>query len=105
MAQADVMPRSPQRTMGRHSDPCMMVSIAAAAGLTRRKHIPALYNLSKVDLLPRQFAIVGVAHNPNSDDDFRKKLTGDLAHYAGRDVDPEVWEGFKQRVYYVTDGF
>ena len=105
MAQADVMPRTQQRPSGRPGDPCIMVIFGAAGDLTQRKLIPALYNLAKVDLLPREFAILGVAHNPMSDDEFRKKLTGDIAHYAGREIDQEVWEWFKQRLYYVTAEF
>src|SRR5881227_1694855 len=85
--------------------PCIMVIFGAAGDLTRRKLIPALYNLAKADLLPREFAIVGIAHNPMSDDEFRKKLTEDIAKYAGRDVDSETWEWFKQRLYYVTAEF
>jgi glucose-6-phosphate 1-dehydrogenase len=68
MAQADVMPRTQQRTSGRPGDPCIMVIFGAAGDLTQRKLIPALYNLAKVDLLPREFAILGVAHNRMSDD-------------------------------------
>ena len=71
MAQADVMPRTQQRPSGRPGDPCIMVIFGAAGDLTQRKLIPALYNLAKVDLLPREFAILGVAHNPMSDDEFR----------------------------------
>jgi len=105
MAQADVMPRTQQRTSGRPGDPCIMVIFGAAGDLTQRKLIPALYNLAKVDLLPREFAILGVAHNSMSDDEFRKKLTADIAHYAGREVDSEVWEWFQQRLYYLTAEF
>jgi len=105
MAHAEVLPRSQQSTSGRPGDPCIMVIFGAAGDLTRRKLIPALYNLAKVDLLPQEFAIVGVAHNPMSDDEFRKKLTADIAHYAGREVDSEIWEWFQQRLYYLTAEF
>jgi glucose-6-phosphate 1-dehydrogenase len=38
-----------------------MVSSAASGDLTRRKLVPALYNLASGGLLPEAFAVVGVA--------------------------------------------
>jgi glucose-6-phosphate 1-dehydrogenase len=105
MAQAEVLPRTQQRTPGRPGDPCIMVIFGAAGDLTQRKLIPALYNLAKVDLLSREFAIVGVAHNPMSDDEFRNKLSDDIRHYTGHDIDSNVWEWFTRRLYYVTGDF
>jgi glucose-6-phosphate 1-dehydrogenase len=82
-----------------------MVIFGAAGDLTRRKLIPALYNLAKADLLSRDFAILGVAHNPMSNDDFRKKLSDDIKTYAGREVDSEIWDWFNQRLYYMQGDF
>ena len=41
-----------------------MVIFGASGDLTRRKLIPALYNLAKNDLLSREFAVIGVARSP-----------------------------------------
>ena len=103
MAEAEVLPKS--RTPGRPGDPCIMVIFGAAGDLTQRKLIPALYNLAKADLLSREFAIVGVAHNPMSTDDFRKKMSDDIKTYAGGEVDPDIWEWFNRRLYYITADF
>src|SRR6266849_1812502 len=104
MAQAEVL-RKVERTPGRPADPCIMVIFGAAGDLTRRKLIPALYNLAKAELLSREFAIVGVAHSAMSTDDFRKKLSDDIRHYAGGEVDPDIWEWFTRRLYYITAEF
>ena len=104
MAQAEVLPRT-QHTPGRVADPCIMVIFGAAGDLTRRKLIPALYNLAKADLLSREFAILGIAHNPMSDDEFRKKLTEDIHNYAGSEIDSAIWEWFTHRLYYVKGDF
>jgi glucose-6-phosphate 1-dehydrogenase len=104
MAEAEVLPRT-VRTPGRPGDPCIMVIFGAAGDLTRRKLIPALYNLAKAELLSREFAIVGVAHNPMSTDDFRKKLTDDVRQYAGSEIDPDIWEWFTRRLYYIPAEF
>ena len=104
MAQAEVLSKI-QRVPGRVADPCVMVIFGAAGDLTRRKLIPALYNLAKAELLSREFAILGISHNPMSDDDFRKKLADDIKQYAGNEVDGDIWEWFNTRLYYVTGDF
>src|SRR5581483_10491888 len=105
MAQAELLPQTQQRTHGRAGDPCIMVIFGAAGDLTRRKLIPALYNLAKANLLSREFAIVGISHSKLSDDDFRNKVSEDIRHYAGSDVDSDISEWFKRRIYYVTADF
>jgi glucose-6-phosphate 1-dehydrogenase len=105
MAQAEVLPQTQQRTPGRPGESCIMVIFGAAGDLTRRKLVPALYNLARAELLPREFAILGIAHGSMSTDDFRKKLADDIRHYAGKDIDPEIWQWFDQRLYYITAEF
>ena len=89
MVQADVTPVAQPQRIGKPGDPCVMVIFGATGDLTRRKLVPALYNLAKYELLSREFAIVGVAHNPMSTDDFRKKVSDDLKEFVGNDVDPD----------------
>ena len=48
-------------------DPCVMVIFGASGDLTRRKLIPALYNLASQQLLSREFAVVGVGRSPMTD--------------------------------------
>src|SRR5262245_28439625 len=105
MAQAEVLPTTQLRTTGKPGDPCIMVIFGAAGDLTRRKLLPALYNLARAQLLSREFAILGVAHNPMSTDDFRKKMTEDIRRYTGGDLDLDIWEWFTRRIYYVTAEF
>src|ERR1041385_5848053 len=87
------------------SGPCLMVIFGAAGDLTRRKLIPALYNLAKAQLLSREFAVLGVSHNQMSTDEFRGKLSEDIRKYAGTEVDSDIWEWFLRRLYYVNAEF
>jgi glucose-6-phosphate 1-dehydrogenase len=105
MAQAEVLPRTEQRTPGRPGEPCIMVIFGAAGDLTRRKLVPALYNLARAGLLPREFAILGIAHTSMSTEDFRGKVSEDIRHYAGNDVDPGIWDWFNNRLHYITAEF
>jgi glucose-6-phosphate 1-dehydrogenase len=105
MAQTDVTPAPPQPPIGKTGDPCVMVIFGAAGDLTRRKLIPALYNLARNQLLSREFAVVGVARSPMSTDDFRKKVSADMKQFATGDVDPDLWEWFVRRMHYVAGNF
>jgi len=105
MAQAEVLSHPQQRGPGRAADPCIMVIFGAAGDLTRRKLIPALYNLAKAQLLSREFAVLGVSHNQMSTDEFRGKLSEDIRKYAGTEVDSDIWEWFLRRLYYVNAEF
>ena len=51
-----------------------MVIFGASGDLTKRKLLPALYNLAAVNLLPRQFAIVGFAYQEGTTESFREQL-------------------------------
>ena len=60
---------------GKSAGPCVMVVFGATGDLTMRKLVPALYNLEKAHLLPQEFAVLGVAIDDLSLEDFRKKVT------------------------------
>src|SRR3954454_13262468 len=105
MAQTEIAPTTQQAKSGRPGDPCIMVIFGAAGDLTRRKLIPALYNLAKLQLLSREFAIVGLARAPMSTEDFRKKVSEDIKQFASEAVDPDLWEWFVRRIYYQAGDF
>ncbi|MEY2412420.1 MAG: glucose-6-phosphate 1-dehydrogenase, partial [Acidobacteriaceae bacterium] len=103
MPQTEVMPETKQ--IGRLGDPCVMVIFGAAGDLTRRKLIPALYNLAQNQLLSREFAIVGVARNVMTTEEFRKKVSDDIKQFATGSLDPDLWEWFLRRLHYITGEF
>jgi glucose-6-phosphate 1-dehydrogenase len=105
MVQADVTPAAATQRIGKPGDPCVMVIFGATGDLTRRKLVPALYNLAKYELLSREFAIVGVAHNTMTTDDFRNKVAEDLKEFVGPSVDPNLSEWFLGRLQYLTADF
>ncbi len=105
MVQAEVTPVVQSQGIGKPGDPCVMVIFGATGDLTRRKLVPALYNLAKYELLSREFAIVGVAHNAMTTDDFRKRVSDDLKEFVGPNLDPDLSEWFLRRLEYVTADF
>ena len=56
------------------SNGCVLVIIGASGDLTSRKLLPAIYNLAETGHLPRAFAILGVARQPGSDEQFRREM-------------------------------
>jgi glucose-6-phosphate 1-dehydrogenase len=66
------------QTGGRPAGPCAVVIFGAAGDLTKRKLVPALYNLAKANLLPKDFAVVGVSVDDLSQDQFVTQLTSFL---------------------------
>ena len=93
-AAADVLP-------ARRADSCAMVIFGASGDLTKRKLIPALYNLARDDLLSQQFAIVGLATREYDTASFRRQLGEDLQAFSTSPVDAEIWAWLARRIYYV----
>jgi len=56
------------------ADPCTIVIFGASGDLTRRKLIPALFELASCGSLARRFAIVGFARSEMSDAAFQDCL-------------------------------
>src|SRR5471032_3212936 len=81
--------------------PTAAVIFGATGDLTHRKIIPAFYHLAKNNLLPDDFAIIGFARRPKSDDEFRKDLGEALRQYSHtKPVDEEVWKKLCAHIYY-----
>jgi glucose-6-phosphate 1-dehydrogenase len=86
-------------------DPCIMVIFGATGDLTKRKLIPALYNLAKSKLLPPNFAIIGFAYDDLTTEVFREQLSENIKEFATGSVKMEVWNWFLERTYYVQGDF
>jgi glucose-6-phosphate 1-dehydrogenase len=85
--------------------PCVMVIFGAAGDLTKRKLIPALYNLATASLLSPKFAIVGVARTEMGSEDFRVKIKSEIRDFVTGDIRPEIWEQLERRIYYQAADF
>ncbi len=87
---------------GRPADPCGIVIFGASGDLTKRKLIPALYNLAKENLLSKEFALIGMARNDMSSEQFRDMISKEIGEYATTKIDPDLWHWFARRIYYVS---
>src|SRR6478736_7847174 len=60
---------------GKVAGPCVFVLFGAAGDLTKRKLIPALFNLVHAKLLPDTFAVMGVSVDDLDAEGFRKQVS------------------------------
>src|SRR5262249_8381391 len=87
-------------------DSCLGVIFGASGGLTKRLPLAAFYNLACGGLLPRKFAIAGIALDGMSTEQFRARMTADIRQFNTRpDFDAKVWEDFVGRLYYTPGNF
>src|SRR5512147_2343569 len=86
-------------------DSCAFVVFGAMGDLTKRKLLPALYNLRANGLLPRNVAIVGVARRPLDNPGYREYANKVLREFATRPVEDAVWADYLERIHYVKGDF
>jgi glucose-6-phosphate 1-dehydrogenase len=86
----------------RPAPPCAMVIFGATGDLTKRKLIPAIYNLITNGLLPDGFAIVGVGRSPLTDEEFRQHMEKDLRELATVEIEKDKLQWLIERLSYVA---
>ena len=89
----------------RRPEPCVLTIFGASGDLTRRKIFPALYSLAFRDLLPEQFAVLGVARTEHSTEDFLAGMEPAVREFGRDEFRQEVWERLASRTRYVATEF
>src|SRR4051812_45109349 len=80
-----------------------MIIMGALGDLTRRKLMPAIYQLAKEGLLTDDFAVLGTARESGDDQSFRDAMHEALQHSDEiRGVDQVVWEWLRPRLHFVS---
>ena len=80
--------------------PTTIVIFGASGDLTRRKLIPALYNLYRKKRLPIDLNIVGYARRDYSDVQFRQELMEAISRFSKSTFDLDIWNAFSARITY-----
>jgi len=96
------MTASDPRPNDQRAGPCALVIFGASGDLTKRKLIPALYNLSRHRLLSGEFAVIGFARRPGTTESFRKTMRADVERFCDCSVDPGFWDWIESRLHYVS---
>ena len=84
--------------------PCTFVIFGASGDLTKRKLMPAVYNLALSRLLPSGFGVVGVARRPLPE--FEAQMRADVARFSRRKpLDEATWRDLAAGLKYVQGDF
>jgi glucose-6-phosphate 1-dehydrogenase len=85
--------------------PCTLVIFGGAGDLSRRKLLPAVYNLALDGVLPANFAVVGFAKDEYSTDTYRDFAMGGIEKFSRRPLDADHWPDLDRSLAYVRGNF
>jgi glucose-6-phosphate 1-dehydrogenase len=89
------VPKSAERI----PEPGILVIFGASGDLTKRKLLPALFHLRQANLLPKQFAIVGVARRPLGDE-FAADMREGIVEFGAADASDPKLDEFLSHISY-----
>jgi len=82
---------------------CLLVIFGGTGDLTRRKLIPALYDLACIGCTNPNFDVLGLGRTPLSDDEFRERMHEGAAHSKdARNYSEDGWSDFARRLHYLV---
>ncbi len=105
MVDATVLKANPLREglrIERPVESCTLVIFGASGDLTRRKLLPALFNLAQQNLLPHGFSVLGVARTSMDQDQFRDRMREGIGLSGANGPAEGPWASFAQGLYYLS---
>jgi glucose-6-phosphate 1-dehydrogenase len=93
------------RRLNRIAGPSSLIIFGVTGDLSRKKLMPAVYDLANRGLLPPGFALVGFARRDWEDQDFEKVVYDSVKQYARTEFQDEVWEQLAQGIRFVSGEF
>ncbi len=85
--------------------PCVLLLFGATGDLTRRKLMPALYQLHVRGLLPPHFAVLGAGRQPLGNEQFRTLMREACEAFCPTPPDDTQWRSFAGCLYYEAGHF
>ncbi len=86
-------------------EPACVVVFGSTGDLTRRKILPALYNLRRVGLLPAETTVVGFARRPYTDAELRAELREAVTEHSRVPIQDAIWDDFAAGIFYQQGEF
>ena len=94
--------RDPEdRRLPRITGPCVLVIFGVTGDLSRKKLMPAVYDLANRGLLPPGFGLVGFARRDWADQDFEKIVHDSVREHARTEFREEVWKQLTEGIRFV----
>ncbi|MBZ5733891.1 glucose-6-phosphate dehydrogenase [Nocardioides sp. TRM66260-LWL] len=98
--------RDPQdRRLPRIAGPCGLVLFGVTGDLSRKKVMPAIYDLANRGLLPPGFSLVGFARRDWADQDFAQIVHDSVKQHARTEFREEVWKQLAEGFRFVPGSF
>src|SRR3954453_11796902 len=85
--------------------PTNMVIFGATGDLSKRKLLPAIYNLAHEGALPERFNLIGSSRSQMTDEEFRNMAVESIRQFSRRTPDDKVLDALLAEVRYVTGAF
>jgi glucose-6-phosphate 1-dehydrogenase len=93
------------RRLPRIAGPCGMVMFGVTGDLSRKKLMPAIYDLANRGLLPPGFSLVGFARRDWADQDFGQVVYQSVRQYARTPFREDVWRNLAEGFRFVPGTF
>ncbi|MGH3751424.1 MAG: glucose-6-phosphate dehydrogenase [Pseudonocardiaceae bacterium] len=96
---------SRDKRLPRIAGPCGVVIFGVTGDLSRKKLMPAIYDLANRGLLPPGFALVGFARREWADENFAELARDAVAEHARTPFQEEVWTRLAEGIRFVSGSF
>ncbi|WP_020497826.1 glucose-6-phosphate dehydrogenase [Sciscionella marina] len=93
------------KRLPRIAGPCSVVIFGVTGDLSRKKLMPAIYDLANRGLLPPGFALVGFARRDWEDEDFGQVVYEAVKEHARTPFRQEVWDRLAEGCRFVQGSF
>src|SRR5687768_18608744 len=90
------------KRLPRIAGPCGLVIFGVTGDLSRKKLMPAVYDLANRGLLPPGFALVGFARRDWEDQDFAQVVYDAVKQHARTPFREETWTQLLQGIRFVS---
>jgi glucose-6-phosphate 1-dehydrogenase len=93
------------RRLNRIAGPSTLIIFGVTGDLSRKKLMPAVYDLANRGLLPPGFALVGFARRDWEDQDFSQLVHDAVKEHSRTPFDEDVWRQLEQGIRFVQGSF
>jgi glucose-6-phosphate 1-dehydrogenase len=93
------------RRLNRIAGPSSLIIFGVTGDLSRKKLMPAVYDLANRGLLPPGFALIGFARRDWEDQDFEQVVYEAVKQYSRTKFDEDVWRQLAQGIRFVQGTF
>jgi len=85
--------------------PCTLVIFGGAGDLSRRKLLPAIYNLGIDGVLPTNFAVLGFSLDDLDDRSYRDFARSGVEEFSRQSMTEQQWSDYERTIFYQRGTF